>query len=67
MVDYDSASRRGEPFAILIRAHKLLPNPYKRICTADLKVETAARFARTGLRHDAQPAHSPPTSGDPAR
>ena len=50
MVDYDSASERGESFAMLIRAHKLLPNPQERICTADLKVEAAARFARTGLR-----------------
>ena len=50
VVDYDTASRRGEPFAMLIRAHKLLPNAHKRICTADLKVETAARFARTKLR-----------------
>lgn len=49
VVDYDTASRRGEPFAMLIRAHKLLPNAHKRICTADLKVETAARFARTRL------------------
>ena len=50
---------------MLIRANKLLPNAHKRICTADLKVETAARFARTrigwwrprphsilGIRHD---------------
>ncbi len=65
VVDYDTASRRGEPFTMLIRANKLLPNAHKRICTADLKVETAARFARTrlgwwrprphsilGIRHD---------------
>ena len=29
-VDYDTASRRGEPFAMLIRAHKILPNAHKR-------------------------------------
>ncbi len=65
VVDYDSASRHGEPLAMLIRAHKLLPNAHKCICTAELKVETAARFARTrlgwwrprphsilGIRHD---------------
>ena len=50
IVDYDTASRRGEPFAALIRSRKMLPNAHHRMCTADLKVETAARFARTKLR-----------------
>ena len=64
MVDYDSASRRGEPFAMLIRAHKLLPNAHKRISAADLKVETAARFAQTRLgwwpaAAALDPGHSP--------
>ena len=49
VVDYETASRRGEPFEILIRAHRMLPNAHKRMCTADLKVETAARFARAKL------------------
>ena len=50
---------------MLIRAHGMLPNAARRLCTADLKVETAARFARVklgwwrprphsilGIRHD---------------
>ena len=49
VVDYETASRRSEPFEILIRAHRMLPNAHKRMCTADLKVETAARFARVKL------------------
>lgn len=49
VVGYETASRRGEPFEMLIRAHQMLPNAHKRMCTADLKVETAARFARVKL------------------
>ena len=49
VVGYETASRRGEPFEMLIRAHRMLPNAHKRMCTADLKVETAARFARVRL------------------
>ena len=50
IVDHDTASRRGEPFAALIRSRRMLPNAHRRLCTAELKVETAARFARTRLR-----------------
>ena len=49
VVGYGTASRRGEPFEMLIRAHRMLPNAHRRMCTADLKVETAARFARVKL------------------
>ena len=49
VVGYETASRRGEPFEMLIRAHRMLPNAHRRMCTADLKVETAARFARVKL------------------
>jgi 3'-phosphoadenosine 5'-phosphosulfate sulfotransferase (PAPS reductase)/FAD synthetase len=38
VVDFDSASRNGEPFAALIAKKSYLPNPVARFCTADLKV-----------------------------
>ena len=59
----DSASRRGEPFAQLIRVRRMLPNVVMRMCTEELKVNTAKRFAShvlgwqkprnvIGIRHD---------------
>ncbi len=40
VVNYDSASRNGEPFDLLIKYKKFLPNPVARICTVNLKIET---------------------------
>ena len=37
-VDYESASRDGEPFESLIVARQYLPNPVARFCTQELKV-----------------------------
>ena len=39
VVNYETASRAGEPFAALIRKKKYLPNPVTRFCTSDLKVK----------------------------
>jgi len=38
VVNYDSASRDGEPFMELLKARRYAPNPVARFCTADLKV-----------------------------
>ena len=38
VVDYETASRNGEPFASLIKARNYLPNPVARFCTSELKV-----------------------------
>lgn len=38
VVDFQSASRQGEPFAALVAKKNYLPNPVARFCTADLKV-----------------------------
>ena len=38
VVDYDTASRNGEPFAELIKARRYAPNPVARFCTQELKV-----------------------------
>jgi 3'-phosphoadenosine 5'-phosphosulfate sulfotransferase (PAPS reductase)/FAD synthetase len=61
-VGFNSASRNGEPFAAVIAQRRFLPNAVTRYCTAELKVRTMARFARSlgwerwvnaiGLRYD---------------
>lgn len=48
-VDFLTASREGEPFAELIDARRMLPNPVTRFCTSELKVRTALRFAQRVL------------------
>jgi 3'-phosphoadenosine 5'-phosphosulfate sulfotransferase (PAPS reductase)/FAD synthetase len=59
VVDYESASRKGEPFIELFsRARPLqnggfglkpLPSARRRYCTAELKIHLANRYARTIL------------------
>jgi len=61
-VEYESASRLGEPFAELIAQRRFLPNAVMRFCTVALKIEPAAAFMRAqgytrwtsvmGLRRD---------------
>ena len=60
-VDYKSASRNGEPFENLIDRKKYLPNPAKRFCTEQLKINVFKRYMQekydswfnvVGLRHD---------------
>jgi len=43
-VTYETASRKGEPFAALIEQRKYLPNVVARFCTQDLKVRVIKRF-----------------------
>ena len=62
VVNYETASRKGEPFAQLIAAKKMLPNVAKRFCTEQLKIKTMQRYMRSighrdymniiGLRYD---------------
>lgn len=47
VVDFDSASRDGEPFEALIRKRNYLPNPVARFCTVELKVRTIHRYLKT--------------------
>ena len=47
VVDYDSASRHGEPFEALIRKRKYLPNPVTRFCTIDLKIRIIHKYLRS--------------------
>ena len=43
-VDYETASRKGEPFAAVIDKRKYLPNVVWRFCTQELKVRVIKRF-----------------------
>ncbi len=43
-VDYNTASREGEPFAQLIEDKNYLPNMVARFCTSELKVLTIERY-----------------------
>lgn len=49
VVDYCSASRRGEPFHQLLSAKQMLPNPVTRFCTSELKIRTSNRYAKRSL------------------
>jgi len=46
VVDFDTASRAGEPFEALIRRRQYLPNPVARGCTTSLKIRPMHRFVR---------------------
>jgi len=63
-VTYETASKDGEPFSALIQRKKMLPNPYLRICTQELKMNVMKRYMVNlgykewnnvvGLRYDEQ-------------
>jgi 3'-phosphoadenosine 5'-phosphosulfate sulfotransferase (PAPS reductase)/FAD synthetase len=46
VVDYETASRNGQPFEELIRKSNYLPSAVKRICTAQLKIRPQAKYMR---------------------
>lgn len=46
IVDFETASRRGEPFDLLTTQLGYLPNPTQRVCTANLKVKTGQAFMK---------------------
>jgi len=46
-VSHNSASRNGEPFALLIGEKKFLPNAVTRYCTIELKIRTMEFFAQS--------------------
>lgn len=46
VVDFDSASRNGEPFEELITKKTYLPNPIARFCTAELKVRCSIKWLK---------------------
>ena len=64
VVTYETASRNGEPFEVLIEKRNYLPNRVERFCTSDLKIKPMAKYIRSlgidywdaaiGIRHDEQ-------------
>jgi len=44
VVDYESASRNGEPFSELIKTIGFAPNPVARFCTAQLKIRAISDY-----------------------
>jgi 3'-phosphoadenosine 5'-phosphosulfate sulfotransferase (PAPS reductase)/FAD synthetase len=52
-VDFDTASRNGEPFAAIIDKRQYLPNPVTRFCTVELKIRTMHKYlASLGWKDD---------------
>lgn len=47
VVDFNTASRNGEPFEALIKRRKYVPNVVTRYCTEELKYKTSKRYLRT--------------------
>lgn len=55
VVSYESASRKGEPFELLIKEKRYLPNAVARICTAELKVRRIQQYCKNnGIDHPVQ-------------
>lgn len=48
-VNFETASRNGEPFEILIYERQYLPNPITRFCTVEMKIRTMDRYGKDGL------------------
>lgn len=46
-VDFDTASRNGEPFEAIIRQRQYLPNPVTRFCTVELKIRTMHKYLQS--------------------
>ena len=53
VVDRDTASENGEPFAALISARNFLPNRAMRLCSETLKVNTVKWHVERRLKHKA--------------
>ena len=47
VVNFETASRNGEPFSALIKKKNYLPNPVARFCTVDLKILTLERYIKS--------------------
>lgn len=47
VVNFQTASRNGDPFELLCRERQYLPNPIARFCTVELKIRTMIRYCRS--------------------
>ena len=73
IVNFDTASRSGEPFSKLIEQRKFPPTPVARFCTSNLKMRTMAKYLKSigwtdwdaaiGLRAD-EPRRAKRIKGD---
>lgn len=52
VVNFETASRNGEPFEEVIRHYKKVPNPAQRWCTGILKIRTMHKYLRSIGWHD---------------
>lgn len=53
VVNFETASRQGEPFESLILKRKYLPNPVTRFCTSELKIRTIHKYVKSmGWQHN---------------
>lgn len=62
LVDFESASRNGEPYAALVTKRKYVPNVVTRYCTTELKIRPIKKFMKSlgftewynaiGIRYD---------------
>ena len=53
VVDFQTASRNGEPFEELIIKRQYLPNPLVRFCTVELKIRTIHKYLKSlGWKHN---------------
>jgi 3'-phosphoadenosine 5'-phosphosulfate sulfotransferase (PAPS reductase)/FAD synthetase len=53
VVNFETASRHGEPFEQLIEKKNYLPNPVTRFCTVELKIRTIHKYLKSlGWEHD---------------
>jgi 3'-phosphoadenosine 5'-phosphosulfate sulfotransferase (PAPS reductase)/FAD synthetase len=46
-VNFDTASRNGEPFEAMINDKKMLPNNFMRFCTSELKINTIRKYLKS--------------------
>lgn len=49
VVSHNSASRKGEPFDMLLEGYKIVPDRSRRFCSTQLKVRTMKRYCQTIL------------------
>jgi 3'-phosphoadenosine 5'-phosphosulfate sulfotransferase (PAPS reductase)/FAD synthetase len=49
VVNYETASRNGEPFDMLLESRKIVPDMSRRFCTTELKVRTILRYLMQNL------------------
>jgi 3'-phosphoadenosine 5'-phosphosulfate sulfotransferase (PAPS reductase)/FAD synthetase len=49
IVDFETASRNGEPYSALIKKRKFVPNRVTRFCTQELKIRPMKKFCQNVL------------------